>query len=165
MRCGQVREASYEEAELALFLFGQGTSSFARWRQKGERKDRTSLLQRRPPPLPSRLPLQRPIAPSSTTSTLKHPGESATLLHRACQLQHSSHHRPRRVLHQLWRVLHQLRPTMTSAYSDHYVRLRGRMLDKSHVCASMFHRKQPAALSLFLSLSADSSPHRNKQEP
>lgn len=42
---GQVRDTSYEEVELALFLLDRtGTLSFAMWRQKGERKDRTSLL-------------------------------------------------------------------------------------------------------------------------
>jgi len=45
MHWGQVRDTSYEEVELALFLLDRtGTLSFAMWRQKGERKDRTSLL-------------------------------------------------------------------------------------------------------------------------
>ena len=45
MRDGQAHNASYEDIELARSCW-TGTSSFVRWWQKGERKDRASLLPR-----------------------------------------------------------------------------------------------------------------------
>ena len=83
------------------------------------------------------LPLRWPNALSSTTSTLTHPRESATLLHQACLLQHPSRHRPRHVRYQVRQVLHQ-RPRRPPWNSDYYVRLRGRLLDKSHNSASLY---------------------------
>ena len=98
-----------------------------------ERKDQTSLLPQRPPPLPSTSMTQYFVVDYIHLEVSGGVGSSST----ASLPTLASNHRPRRVLHQLWRVLHQ-RPRQPPCYSDHYVRLRGRLLDKSHNSASLY---------------------------
>jgi len=104
----------------------------ARQRQKGERKDRTYLLpRRRPPPLPStsmaqcfvidyiHLDASEGVGNSSTPSLPTPASESPSTP--TCSLPGPAGSPPT--------------PTTTS---DHYVTCRGRMLDKSHICASTY---------------------------